>query len=256
MSQTDAPITLGHVQAPDGILLLLDPGLARFWRHDGDPASPRKGDGPDHDLTIEGDDAKAAGRAYDRGFDPLYLYDRSDPEATRKHFDDFAEGAGFTARAKVLTHRVDHIARAHSALAAGNGLAVTVYNGIWAIVAGGIPQDRPLRVEGTPLPDGEFGTRWRHVDVVVAEGEAARTDFVEGAMVDHGQLMFSGLQAMGGFKARESLDGLADFVFWGTDAEKVAAQTGAAALDGDQFGWMDVPVDEIGAHAHKVQKII
>jgi hypothetical protein len=36
------PVLLGEVEVPTGILLVLDPGLGRFWRHDGDPHSPRR----------------------------------------------------------------------------------------------------------------------------------------------------------------------------------------------------------------------
>lgn len=58
-----------------GALLILDPGLARFWQHDGDPRSPRPIDPEAFDLHIVGPDAITVGRAYDRQFDPQYLFD-------------------------------------------------------------------------------------------------------------------------------------------------------------------------------------
>ncbi len=43
---------LGEVDLPEGILIILDPGLARFWRHNGDPKSPKKSDPRQYDLHI------------------------------------------------------------------------------------------------------------------------------------------------------------------------------------------------------------
>ncbi|MFC0529888.1 hypothetical protein [Phytohabitans kaempferiae] len=67
------------IDTPSGVLVVLDPGLGRFWRHTRDPRSPRPNDGEEIDLAITGPDAVAAGRAYDRQFDPRYLYDITEP---------------------------------------------------------------------------------------------------------------------------------------------------------------------------------
>jgi hypothetical protein len=65
MARSPKPIVLGEVEVPSGVLLILDPGLGRFWRHDGDPRSPRASDPPADDLQIVGPDALAASRAFD-----------------------------------------------------------------------------------------------------------------------------------------------------------------------------------------------
>lgn len=77
------PEILGEIEVPSGIMLVLDSGLGRFWRHNEKPCSPRKGDPKCHVLAIVGPDALAAGKAYDRQFDPRYLFDLVEGELVR-----------------------------------------------------------------------------------------------------------------------------------------------------------------------------
>lgn len=246
-------VLLGEVDLPDGVLMLLDAGLGRFWRHDQDPASPKRDAPREYDLRIVGPDAERAGRKYDREFNPLYLFDRPDPDAAKSHFEEFARAHGLAATAEVLTRRVPHRVRAELALAAGAGLGAVTYNRFWGVVVGDLPADRGLPVYGEPLETGEFAGRWRTVELVVDdEAVVASVDEVSGVMVEHGQLMFSGLAALGSFRAGESHDGLADYVFWGRDARALAEVVGAEALDGDEFGWRDRSIADIGALARSV----
>ena len=97
--KTQTPVLLGEIDLPEGVLLILDPGLGRFWRHDAEPASPRKNAPAEYDLRITGPDADEAGRAYDREFDPRFLFDRKDPADAAAHFEGFARKHGFDARA-------------------------------------------------------------------------------------------------------------------------------------------------------------
>ena len=248
------PVVLGEIDLPEGILIILDPGLTRFWRHEGDPRSPRRSDPAEFDLEIVGDDAEAAGRAYDREFDPLHLFDMQDPERARKRFDDFAREKGFDARAQILADRIKHLERANLALRAGGGLAVVKYNGLWAIAVNGLPTSRGLQVVARPMEDDEFAGRWESIDVVVdGQAKVVRKDEVAGIMVDHGQFLFAGLGPLGDFKMWESLDGLADFVFWGPDARKLAKEFGASDLGQGTFGWRDIPIDAVGARADPLQ---
>ena len=250
-------VVLGHVDLPEGVLIVLDPGLARFWRHDGDPGSPRGGDPKEWDLELVGPDAVAAGQAYDRQWDPRFLYDIADVDRASEHFAAFAREHGFDARAQRLNERVPHVARTHAALAHGQGLGVVPYNGLWAACVGGLPSDRTLQVVAEPMPRGEFAGRWRWIDIVVDAGaRAVRSDSVQGVMVDHGQLLFAGLRPLGSFRMWESLDGLADFVFWGADAEALAREVGAAKLNECDFGWRDLAIETIGEHAQNVQQRI
>jgi hypothetical protein len=36
------PVVLGEIDLPEGILVILDPGLGRYWRHDQAPDRPVK----------------------------------------------------------------------------------------------------------------------------------------------------------------------------------------------------------------------
>jgi hypothetical protein len=256
MDRTE-PVTLGHIELPEGVLVILDPGLGRFWRHEGSPDSPRRGDAKAHDLRLVGPDAEAAGRAYDREFDPLHLFDVEDPVKAEQAFAAFAKERRFDARAEQVEGRVPHTRRARLALAAGKGLGVVTYNRLWAVAAEGLPQDRPLAVVGHLFQDGRWKGRWQSLEVVVdAAAPAARTERVEGVMVEHGQLLFAGLGPLGDFRMWESHDGLADYVFRGRDAAALAAKVGAAELGDGYYGWKDVPIAQVGRHAQPVQACI
>lgn len=252
-------VVLGEIDVPSGILVVLDPGLGRFWRHDGDPASPRRADPVAVDLAVVGPDAEAAGRAYDREFDPLFLFDVPADRAddAREQFAAFAAERGLDARVETLPERVPHTRRARSAVAAGGGTGVVTYNNRWAVAVAGLPTDRALSVLGVPMPDGPFAGRWRSIDVVVdATAEVAKTETVQGVLVEHGQLACLDLDALGEFRMWESLDGLADFVFWGADAAELASTVDASPLNEEEFGWTDLPVAEIGALAQRTQRLV
>ena len=61
--------------------------------------------------------------------------------------------------------------------------------------------------------------------------------------VDEARLMFADADALG-WRHEDALDGKADYVFWGRDAEAAATLHGAPKLSPDEFGWVDLPVDE------------
>ncbi len=131
------------------------------------------------------------------------------------------------------------------------------YNSLWAVAVADVPRDRSLPIFATPMPDGEFTGRWRTIDIVIdAEAIASRSVSTEGVMVEHGQLLCSDLEAFGEFRMWESLDGLADFVFWGEEAVGVAAVFQAAKLGEREYGWKDLPIEEIDQHAQAVQNHI
>jgi hypothetical protein len=247
-------VLLGEVEVPSGILLVLDPGLGRFWRHDGEPRSPRKADPEQHDLAIVGPDAVAASKAYDRQFDPRYLFDVVDVAATEKHFAQFVKDRKLDARLQRLPRRIPHLERARLAVEVGGGAGVVHYNHLWAVAVGGLPDGRALPIEATPMPEGEFGGRWRTIDVVIdADAAVAQSLPVQGVMVEHGQLICADVEAFGAFRMWEPLDGLADFVFWGKDAPAIAAKFQAPRLDDQHFGWVNIPDAESHRYFQPVQ---
>lgn len=256
-TSASAAVDLGEVDLPEGILVILDPGLGRYWRHDEVPTSPRKKDPEQWDLQLVGRDAEAAGKAYDREFDSRFLFDRADPKDAMAHFAAFAKERGFEAHAEVLKTRVPHTERARRAVEHGGGLGVVKYNGLWAVAVGGLPSDRGLKLRGVPMPKGEFSGRWSSIDLVVdGAAKVVRSETVAGVMVDHGQLLFAGLEPLGRFRMWQSLDGLADYVFSGRDAPALAKALGASDLGNGDFGWKDVPMEAIGEKATLTQERI
>jgi hypothetical protein len=252
-------VVLGEINTPSGVLVVLDPGFGRFWRHDAEPRSPRQADDDEIDMRIVGPDAVAAGRTYDRQFDPRYLFDIpvAYAEQVQAQFNAFAAERGFDARAERLSHRVPHLERTRLAVEIGGDIGVVTFNRLWAVACNGLPATGAWPVVATSMPDGEFGGRWRWIDVVVAPGvEVVTTVPVQGAMVDHGQSMCVDLEALGEFRMWESLDGLGDFVFWGADAATAAEAVGAPPLGGNEFGWLDLPMAELDAVADRTQGLI
>jgi len=245
-------VHLGEVDCPSGVLVLLDLGLARHWERRGVPAHRRE---PLHDLAIEGPDAREAGIAYDRSYDPVRRYDVREAEEALRHFADFAEAEGFDARAVVLPAQVPHAERARRALTARKrGIGHFLFDRRWAVAVDGLPRDRALPVVGVPMPPGEFAGRFRSIDVVVEpDATVARSERVFGVRVDHGQLACIDLDVLDAFHAGRSLDGKADYVFWGRDAAAVAEEFGAPRIDEREHGWLDIPVDEVGEHAAPIQ---
>src|SRR4051812_44575860 len=96
---------LGEVTAPSGILLVLDMGLLNLWCHDRPPTMPEGVLGEESaasanaagDFRIEEPNAERAGRAYDRQWHPLYLFDIPGQAVDdfRERFDRFAGEHGF-----------------------------------------------------------------------------------------------------------------------------------------------------------------
>lgn len=251
------PVLLGEVDVPSGELLILDPGLARFWQQDGDPRSPKRKDPDEFDLRIVGPDAIAAGRAYDRQFDPRYLFDVENVENARKHFSDFVNAQHKNARLDVLPKRISHLDRARLAMDIGDGAGVVQYNKLWAVAVRGLPTKRALPIFATPMPDGEFAGRWRSIDIVIdSTAHVSKSLATNGVMVEHGQLICADLKAFGAFRMWHSLDGQADFVFWGHDAANVAQVFHAEAINRHEYGWRNLPLEEIGKHAQEVQEYI
>ncbi len=179
----DAPsgVELGWIDVPDGVLVILDPGLGRAWKHE---APPR----------------------------------------------DVATGE----------------------IAFGSHVAVAVTS---------IPRDRPLSVVGVPMsaggePSDEARGRWRSLDVVVADGRWKRVEQVGRVSVEHGQLLFAGWSPLSHFRMWDSLDGLADYVFFGRAAAALAERVGATKLADGLFGWRDIPMGSVAERAQPLQALV
>jgi len=125
------------------------------------------------------------------------------------------------------------------------------------VVATGLPEGGTFDVVGTRVGEGEWAQCWREVSVVFAPDLAvAQSVEIGQAVVDCARLMFIDAVALSQWRDDESLDGKADFVFWGRDAALLAAAIGAEELD-EGFGWRDLDVEECvrrGTEAERVKE--
>ncbi len=257
------PEQLGEVTAPSGVVVVLDMGLMWLWSHDRPPVMRSGRYGPETeaaansqaDFEIVGPDAERAGVAFDRQADPLYLCDI--PEhgwaSIRRMFNRCVRENGLDARLVRLKERVTHRERVTRAVARG-GAGGVQFQGIWAVAAGGVPADQPLRVLGERRAEEPYAGRWHRVWLECRPGgRIARSEKVYDVMVDEARLMFGDADALGAWRHDEPLDGRADFLFWGADAAKAARRLRAPeAAEEGTFGWVDLPAAEAERHAGRV----
>jgi len=254
-------VLLGHVIAPSGKLVLLDFGCLNLWSHRASPLlsegifSPEITDLANRarDLRIEGPDAREAGRLLDRGWHPLYVYDVGPNflDSVDETFRQSIGEEGLDASLTVLPERISHRDRIDLALEEGRNAGEITFHGMHATVLGDLPRDRELAVYGEPMAEEEWSDRWRWVTLEVRpESEIATSRPVGHIAVDYARIMLADADALGSWVHEDTLDGQADFVFWGKDAESVARKFKADSLGEGTYGWGDVPIDravELGA---------
>jgi len=112
-----------------------------------------------------------------------------------------------------------------------------------AIVKATVPADRALRVVGAPVGKGRFSDCWDHVAVELAAGDVQYSKKLGEAGVDFARLVCMDHGALDHWQHEDSLDGKADFVFWGRDEAPLARATGAKKAS-EGWGWVDLPVEE------------
>jgi len=123
----------------------------------------------------------------------------------------------------------------------------------WMVTAPA-PRDRELRVIGSRLGRGRFGACWDWVAVVLGDGAPAREQLLGEVTVDFARLLVIDREGLGAWQHEDSLDGKADFVFWGRDAEALAAAIDAPAID-EGYGWIDLAVDECVARGRRAEEL-
>lgn len=254
------PEQLGIIKLPSGTLLLLDPGYLDLWCHDRpvSPPPPAAGDvGPIVDLAIEGKDAEEAGRGFDRQPHPRFLFDipRRNMADMEKLFGEFVAKRGYQATLKVLEERVRHRRRIDLGLAQAPGGAAIQFHGLRACALGGLPKDKELPIHGERMAGGPYTDRWRHVFVQVNDMPIDRSEKLGDVFVDFARLMFACADGIGTWVHEEPMDGKADFVFWGLDAEKAAQKAGAPRLSDTDFGWTNLEVTTAAEKGVQVEEI-
>lgn len=110
-----------------------------------------------------------------------------------------------------------------------------------AIVKAKVPADRALAVVGTRLGQGRFADCWDHVSVELGDGEVHASKKLGEAGVDFARLVCMDHAALDAWQHDESLDGLADVMFWGRDEKKLATVMGAPRTR-DGYGWTNLTV--------------
>ena len=109
----------------------------------------------------------------------------------------------------------------------------------------GLPRDRALPVIGERVGEGRWQDLWDHVAIRLADQPIVKSEQVGEAMVDFARLLLADEGNGEKWIHEDSIDGRADFVFWGRDAGSLAAAIDAPALEDGNFGWRDLPVAEI-----------
>jgi hypothetical protein len=246
---------LGHVSAPTGKLLIIDGGLMYLWQHDRSPIV--KGGPVDDelrekinssvDVALEGPEAPIAAKAFDRQWHERYLFDIPQQRVaeTVAEFNELVRKKNLIARAAPLEQRISHRQRIDLALEQGKGAGEMQYCGVMAAVVSEIPASKALAVIGQRMGGKQDASRWRQVFIECrSELRPARTEFVGYVAVDEARLLIADVDAVGAWEAEKSLDGLADYIFRGPDAAKLAKAMGVRRLDKQTFGWIDRPVEE------------
>jgi hypothetical protein len=108
----------------------------------------------------------------------------------------------------------------------------------------GMPADRALAVIGERCADEEWSDRWAYVAIVCSDAAIASSEDAGELIVDFARLLIADAGNSERWIHADSMDGKADFVFWGRDAEALAAELEAPSMGGGQFGWKDLSVDE------------
>jgi hypothetical protein len=123
------------------------------------------------------------------------------------------------------------------------------------VLVPGLPAGSTLDVLAAPIETGDFAGNWDHVLVMVAPGVVARSERVGEVIVDFARVLFIDDAARAHWNHDGSLDGRADYVFWGRDAAALAAVVGAPALAGStgDHGWVDAPLDDVLRHGERTE---
>jgi hypothetical protein len=123
-----------------------------------------------------------------------------------------------------------------------------------ALVTIEVPRDRELAVVGRRVGKGRFADCWDHVAVRLADGDVASSRKLGEAGVDFARLVCMDHRALDQWQHEDSLDGRADFVFWGRDADQLAKAMRAPATP-EGHGWSDLPVAEAEAKALQAERL-
>jgi hypothetical protein len=125
----------------------------------------------------------------------------------------------------------------------GRGAGEIQFHGVWAAVLSGVPVGEFLPVLGERMPPPDQ-SKWKRVLVRCKTHSISRCEKVGHVGVDNARLLIADFNVLGAWHHEDSLDGLADFILWGRDAEKAALSLGVPSLSAAEFGWTNLPVQK------------
>jgi hypothetical protein len=123
-----------------------------------------------------------------------------------------------------------------------------------AIVKTTVPPDRELPVIGARVGRGRFADCWDHVSIKLGEGEVHGSKKLGEAGVDFARLVCVDHASLDQWRHDESLDGLADVMFWGRD-EAQLAKAMRAPRTRDGYGWSNLTVDDAEAKLLECERL-
>ena len=255
---------LGFVTSRCGILVVIDTGYLNLWSHDRTPTIPPGMLSSDADterahlfvdLHISGADAERAGTLLGMSWHPCYIYDQPPDYAhVQSKLDQLKREHKLDAHFEVIRPRISHRQRVAAALEYGKGAGELQLHGIWAVAVSGVPTLKTLRVLGLRA-EAPHGDRWNRVLVECRpDSQIVRSEKVGDVGVDYARLMVADVDVLGAWQHDESRDGMADYVFWGRDAEQAATAVGADRLEDGEFGWLNLPIADAQERGFAVQE--
>jgi hypothetical protein len=266
MQETEKQVhELGEITVPSGIVLLIDFGLMDLWTHDKPPLLHAHSLRPEAvedanngcDFRIEGPDAKVAGEKFKRQPNPFYLYDIPQHEISdiQQMFAEFVQTHALNAQLVRLPERICPRERVKQTLETFNGAGEVFLHGVHAIALSNVPNNKKLKVIGRQMGEGPLATHWKDISLLLNEKARASASRQLGHVaVDMARLMFCDLEAAGKWEHEGTKDGLADFVFWGKDAARLAKKFAAEQIDGKIYGFSDKPVEEMARMAAETHR--
>jgi hypothetical protein len=254
---------IGTVTTRSGGLIVIDTGYLGIWSHNAAPSLPAGSLDTEEqtrkansfvDLHLVGSDAERAGQLLNMSWNPLFVYDQppAHPELEQK-LSEVVRKHHLDARFEVISPRISHRKRISQALEYGHGAGEIQFHGVWAAVVSGVPVGESLPVFGERMPPPEQ-YNWKRVLVRCNSQSITRSERIGHVGVDYARLLIADFDVLGGWHHEDSLDGLADFVFWGQDAEKAARSLNAPPLSVREFGWTNLPVESAQEHGLAVEE--
>lgn len=122
------------------------------------------------------------------------------------------------------------------------------------IVKTEVPHDRELPVIGARVGRGRFADCWDHVAIQIADGEVHGSKKLGEAGVDFARLVCVDHASLDQWQHEDSLDGLADVMFWGRD-EAQLARAMRALRTREGYGWSNLTVADAEAKLMEAERL-